>query len=250
MKYYFNFITRPDDGAKGEAVSNTDYTFPTDPMYKQDGVYNQRCKYKISNFSITELTPQQAVDIAGQSLIIRFNNLSCMNSWSLISFGGANKYKRVGQNNIEFHIRLNDDIVQQTGGTTAVVQTLTSTVETVSTQQGTAILDATYKIVSGEVDGWTIPTNKQVSTITTPTGKVSTLTTPAVGDTETLHNTQQNFNTFTEEMIGMPCWGEQVDLSYFKYGDGRADTNLNTDDDLKECNIVFTLEVEPIAIKL
>tara|TARA_R110001592_G_scaffold357277_2_gene660156 strand:- start:3174 stop:3896 length:723 start_codon:yes stop_codon:yes gene_type:complete len=240
MKYYFNFITRPDDGAKGELVSNTDYTFPTDPMYKQDGVYNQRCKYKISNFSITELTPAQAVDIAGQSLIIRFNNLTCINSWSMVSFGGANKYQRVGQTNIEFHIRLNDDIVQQTGGTAQVVQTLSG----LDTQGTTNIV--------GTFDDDQNPTDQTFPSSQSRRDQVgdATLTTPAVAGTSTLYNTNQNYNTFTEEMIGMPCWGEQVDMSYFKYGDGREATNLTADADLKECNIVFTLEVEPIAVKL
>ena len=48
MKYYFNFICQPNDGALGTETTADGYRFPTDPMYKQDGVYNQRCKYKLN----------------------------------------------------------------------------------------------------------------------------------------------------------------------------------------------------------
>ena len=269
MKYYFNFICRPEDGANGQLVSKDEYTFPTDPMYKQDGVYNQRCKYRISNFSICEITPAQAEDLAGKSLIIRLNNLTCMNSWSMISFGGANKYKRVGQTAIEFHIRLNDDIVQQTGGTAEVVQNLENldSIQGASVgnieildSQGISTIIGTFddEITDGTTQQFPASQTRRnqvgIATLTyTAIGSeqngIATITTPAIAGTSTLYNTSQNYNTFSEEMIGVPCWGEQVDLSFLQYA-GRDATNLTADADLTECNIVFTLEVEPIAVKL
>tara|TARA_R110000796_G_scaffold18432_1_gene55848 strand:- start:75 stop:830 length:756 start_codon:yes stop_codon:yes gene_type:complete len=251
MKYYFNFICQPNDGALGTETTADGYRFPTDPMYKQDGVYNQRCKYKITNFVISDLLQSETVRLKGRTLIVRFNSLSCMNSWTLTSFGGSNSYKQIGQNSIEFHIRMSEEMVSQTGGTPAVVQTLTSTVEQPQTFVGTSTQTATYTLVSGEIDKYTIPADNRDGSTTIPVGRVSTLTTPEVAGTSNIYNNSLiNTNSFSEELIGMPCWGEQVDLSFLDYGSTEEAENLKDADATKDINICFTLEVEPIAVKL
>tara|TARA_R110000822_G_C15125040_1_gene474452 strand:- start:19 stop:744 length:726 start_codon:yes stop_codon:yes gene_type:complete len=241
MKYYFNFVCQPEDGAIGRETVGTDYTFPTDPMYKQDGVYNQRCKYKITNIGISDLLPAEVELLKSRTLIVRFNSLTCMNSWTLTSYGGAGGYTQLGQNNIEFHIRLNEDMIQQTGGTEQVVQTIAG-LDTQGTTNIVGTFNANY-----EPDYQTFPSSQsrrdQVGD--------ATLTTLAVaGTTSVYNNSLINFNTFSEELIGMPCWGEQVDLSFLYYGSTDNPTNLKDAVNTRDVNISFTLEVEPIAIKL
>ena len=74
MKYYFNFIQIPDEmtgnGAPNPSVeANERYRFPTDPQYKQTGVYNQSCKYRITNFQVANILSGELKDLNGKTLL-------------------------------------------------------------------------------------------------------------------------------------------------------------------------------------
>ena len=242
MKYYFNFICQPNDGANGRFTSNNEYTFPTDPMYKQDGVYNQRCKYKITNFAIQDLIVGEVNLLRGRTLVVRFNNLTCMNSFTLTSFGGNGKYQQTGQNPVEFHIRLGEEMVASRGNTGQVVQNLAG-LDTIGITNKEGTFD-------DEIEAGTKVTFPASQSRRNQVGN-ATLTTLAVPGDDFVYNTALiNSNSFDEELIGMPCWGQEVDLSFLRYGSTEDATQLIGNANTQDINIVFTLEVEPIAVKL
>ena len=132
MKYYFNFIQIPDEmtgnGAPNPSVEvNERYRFPTDPQYKQTGLYNQSCKYRITNFQVANILSGELKDLNGKTLLIRFNNIRCMNNYTMVFKGGTfgTHYQFAGENPLEFHIRIDDGVVEQTATTGTTTSNLT-----------------------------------------------------------------------------------------------------------------------------
>lgn len=115
MKYYIHFAdnTIRDDGEVNDGV---EYRFPTDPMYKQDGVYNQLCKYRLCNFVMTNLSDdeKQALATVG-TLVIRFDGTTTQNEYRLFNGKGIGALTAPSSMNgpspLEFHIRLDENLV-------------------------------------------------------------------------------------------------------------------------------------------
>lgn len=108
MKYYYNFILTPDETTPVDPEQmNPDFRMPTDPMYLQDGVYNQRCRYKIINFTMMNMVPSEVAFMEGKTLVVQFRNCPSLNSWNMIrSLENAPNNRRQGLSPVEFHIRI------------------------------------------------------------------------------------------------------------------------------------------------
>lgn len=237
MKYYFNFIMTPEDTTK---VKDKLYRFPTDPQYKQDGVYNQRCKYKITNFALQGATQTELDLLSQKTLILRLKGCPCLNNFTMICFDDGTPYEKIGNRPVEFHIRLGENLVEQSTGSAEVVQTLTNL-----DIQGTTNLVGTIGYSSGEINDVSFPvSDRRMDQVGN-----ATITTPAVAGQTFLRN---NFiyNSFNEELVGVPLWGEVPDIQFGIYEVNEPETDLATNADLKDIAICFTLECEPIAVRL
>ena len=231
MKYYFNFIMSPEDTTK---VKDSRYRFPTDPQYKQDGVYNQRCKYRITNFAIQSATQTELDDLSQKTFVLRLRGNPCLNNFTMICHDDGAPYQKIGNRPVEFHIRLGDNLVEQSTGGAQVVQTVST---------------APYEIGVPKADIATVASVRSVDKDGSGGNITGTITTPAVAPNTFLRN---NFiyNSFDEELVGMPLWGQVPDLEFGIYEGNEPETSLATNADLKDIAICFTLECEPIAVKL
>lgn len=231
MKYYFNFI-----GVANELTSskNPSYRFPTDPQYKQDGVYNQKCKYRITNIQLTNTTQNELAEINGKTMVIRFNNLTSMNVYNLTAKEDATGYKQLGERPVEFHIRIPDNKMEQTTKTGNIVQNLAINPYQINVPK--ADISAVTSVRSVDKSG---TGNDITGTLTTTGGASNTFLLNGICD-----------NTFTEEIIGGSCWGAIPDLSFLYYETNEAEKNFKNEPLLEDVSINFTLEVEPVAVKL
>lgn len=176
MKYYINFAIDSLDTYSPENLN----ALPTDPMYLQDGVYNQRCKYRMTNFML--LGDSQAVKelLNNNRLGVRFNTPSYNQINYFDNAGGVLENPSL----LTFPINLGGMAFQSNG----------------SAQQTNKV---EYNAIA--------------------------------------------INTFTEEYIGGNLWG-QVPHIELVYQEGVSNwTRLLLADDVE---VNFTLEVEPIAVRL
>ncbi len=242
MKYYFNFIGVANQLS---GTKNPSYRFPTDPQYKQDGVYNQRCKYRITNIQIANTTQTELVEINGKTMIIRFNNLTSMNVYTLTAFGDATSYKQLGERPVEFHIRIPDNKMEQTTKTGATTQTIATTLNIDPYQ-----IDIPKASISDNASAGSVRAVDKNGTGADITGAINgTLTTAGGGSNSYLLNGIAE-NSFTEEIIGSSCWGSVPDISFLYYETNETEKNFKNETLLEDIGINFTLEVEPVAVKL
>lgn len=244
MKYYFNFIMTPEDTTK---VKDSGYRFPTDPQYKQDGVYNQRCKYRITNFAIQGATQTELDLLSQKTLILRLRGCPCFNNFTMICFDDGTPYEKVGNRPVEFHIRLGENLVEQSTGSAQVVQTVSDA----NTLLSPYVIDVPKASISGNAGAGSERAVSKTNAGDDLEGviKTHTITTPAVAGQTFLRN---NFiyNSFNEELVGVPLWGDVPDIEFGIYEVNEPEDNLAVNADLKDIAICFTLECEPIAVKL
>lgn len=129
MKYYFNIVynLKLDKQIAGQTGQNRipltprndDFRFPTAPMYQQDGVYNQLCKYRLVNFQITGMSDAERDSLSESTIIISMRNIPSRNNFNLFNYGTPNFPPPVnglnvknGVSPVQFHIRLDDGILQ------------------------------------------------------------------------------------------------------------------------------------------
>lgn len=178
MKYYINFSFKSVDG---NLPANNNNSLPTDPMYIQDGVYNQRCKYRMTNFMLYGGDNDVLNAINDYRIGVRFN---------IPSF-----------NIINFFDNLTDGVFE----------------------------NPSVLIFPVNLGGLAFQSN---------------------GSSQIENKTEYNalaINTFTEEYVGGNLWGQvpKIDLVY---QNGNAEWETFDASDGVEVN--FTLEVEPIALKI
>tara|TARA_R110000824_G_scaffold190527_3_gene372105 strand:+ start:9719 stop:10300 length:582 start_codon:yes stop_codon:yes gene_type:complete len=127
MKYYVNFAVKPvlRNAAQGDINNQTLYALnpnfrmPQAPMYQQDGVYNQMCKYRLVNLQFPRAGEDDLAVLNGQSLILRFRNVGTRNQFNLFNSQGAGAATFNGGGTstpLEFHIRCGKQIYQNSGG--------------------------------------------------------------------------------------------------------------------------------------
>ena len=245
MKYYINFIQIPEEtqghGAPNPAVEvNEKYRFPTDPQYKQTGVYNQSCKYRLTNFQVANILSGELQDLNGKTLLIRFNNIRCMNNYTMVYKGGAfgTHYQFAGENPLEFHIRIDDNVVEQTASTNTITSNLTIDPYQIDIPKGS---------ISDNASAGSVRVVDKNGTGADITGQI---TTAGAGSNSFLRSSFA-MNTFTEEYIGGACWGQIPSIQYFIYDHHEQPaTFLNSDTTLKDIALLYTLEIEPVAVRL
>ena len=174
MKYYINFIITAGGNVSGIA---SDYRFPTDLPYKQTGVYNQKCKYKLSSFMLLEPTEAQMTELDGATIVLRINNSPSMNIFTLSQ---TNTRVQRGLRPIEFHLRNGYDYT----------------------------------------------------------------------DASVLKRNSFAFDSLDEEYVGQPLWGQVPDITINYYTTTGFETNFLDISILEDLEVAFTLEVEPIALRL
>ena len=177
MKYYVSFALDSLDTSSPENLN----ALPTDPMYLQDGVYNQRCKYRMTNFMLSGDTQAVKELLNNKRFGVRFNTPS---------YNQINYFDNAG-----------------------------------GVLENPSLL--TFPINFG---GMAYQSN---------------------GTAQLSDKTEFNavaINTFTEEYIGGNLWGQvpKIDLVYMEGVDGNW-VRLNSANGVE---INFTLEIEPIAVRL
>ncbi len=242
MKYYFNFIALPADSNANKGADQC--RMPTAPMYQQDGVYNQLCRYKLSNFAIQNNIQAELAELADKTLVLRIQNSPSRNVFNMItSIDNAPLFEQTGLRPVEFHIRLGDGMFSQTASTAA------STANLSIDQFNIAVPN--YSVVGGVPVGAATGARTEVvkgnGAGNPPV--VGTLTTPAAA-ANTFNRTPFAFNTFTEEIVGAPIWGDIPDFRFDLYDTNNNAVNLTNSVLLQNIACVFTLEVEPIFDKI
>ena len=178
MKYYCDFYFNGNNAPPLPTTNKS--SIPTDPQFQQDGVYNQRCKYRLTNFLVGGATNNDNGDFDGFTLLIRFPKIPVYNSFKF--FDNAS----VGLKNpnvLEFSLRMGGNKYQNNGN--------------------------------------------------------------SLGTNDTGHNNPAG-NSFSEEYIGGTMWGQQPEIEVLVVdNDGVESSTEGTD-----VFIQFTLELEPVAIKL
>jgi hypothetical protein len=123
MKYYVNFAVTPVErvnqnaGANNQTLYalNPNFRMPQAPMYQQDGVYNQMCKYRLVNFQLPGLSEDDLVELNDKTMILRFRNVGTRNQFNLFNgrVGAPTQFTGNGTfTPLEFHIRAPKQIVQ------------------------------------------------------------------------------------------------------------------------------------------
>lgn len=177
MKYYCDFYF---NGKNAPLPTTNKTSIPTDPQFQQDGVYNQRCKYRLTSFLVGGKTNNDNADFDGFTLLIRFPKIPVYNSFKFFdnaSVGFKNP------NVLEFPIRMGGNKYQNNG--------------------------------------------------------------TSLGTNDTGHNNVAG-NSFSEEYIGGTMWGQQPELEFYIVDNDGDETSAEG----TEVFIQFTLELEPVAIKL
>ncbi len=193
MKYYLNVVYNPNDdrggGRRQLEPQNTTFRYPTAPMYQQDGVYNQLCRYRLVNYQMFNLDNAERIALQDCSIIVRFENIPCRNNFNLFNWNdGLVQEEDLLVNNrgsscVEFHLRIPEGLVQE--------------------------LDANVP-ATGQLD---------ITTISTDHSSV--------------------------ELVGAPCWGNDINVKLLRYRTAAAQTEV-----LEDVDFAFTLEVEPIFEKI
>lgn len=123
MKYYINIVYNPNDdrggGRRTLEPQNTSFRYPQAPMYQQDGVYNQLCRYRLVNYQMFNLDDAERIALQDCSLVIRLENIPCRNNFNLFNWNdGLVQEEDLLVNNrgaspVEFHLRIPDGLVQE-----------------------------------------------------------------------------------------------------------------------------------------
>ena len=132
MKYYVNFAIRPTPMVNGGGPNQStlyaldpNFRMPQAPMYQQDGVYNQMCKYRLVNLQFPRAGADDLVVLQDTSLILRFRNVGTRNQFNLFNTSPPAIASRFTANGtftpLEFHFRCGKQLVQNSGG--AAIQT-------------------------------------------------------------------------------------------------------------------------------
>ena len=122
MKYYVNFAIKPvlrndNQGAQNNQTLlalNPNFRMPQAPMYQQDGVFNQMCKYRLVNLQFPRASDADLVSLNGQSLILRFRNVGTRNQFNVFNTQGDGAATFTGGGTftpLEFHIRCGKQMV-------------------------------------------------------------------------------------------------------------------------------------------
>ena len=241
MKYYFNFIAVPDDSNNNKGADQC--RMPTAPMFQQDGVYNQVCKYRLTNFAIQATIQAELAQLADKTLVLRIQNAPSRNVFNMITtIDNAPLFEQTGLRPVEFHIRLGDGMFSQTASTAAAVADIEL--------DPFVIQVPNYSVVGGVPAGSTTGARTEAVQKTAMGGDITgTLTTAAAG-ANAYNRTPFAFNTFTEEIVGAPIWGDIPDFRFDLYDTNNAATDLTNNAVLQDITCVFTLEVEPIFNKI
>jgi hypothetical protein len=245
MKYYFNFIGVPNEMPSSHYPDfagelNNSYRFPTDPQYKQDGVYNQRCKYRITNLSIENMLLSDIQFLNGKSMIVRFNDIPSMNTYNMVARktgAGFTGFQLLAEQPVEFHIRIPDDKIEQTTSTATTTSNLTIDPYVINVPKGS---------ISDNASAGSERNVSKTNAGDDITGQIVSV----AGASNTFLRNEFALNSFTEEIIGASCWGQVPNISFFLYSGNSPATNFRSSPALDDITIAFTLEVEPVAVKL
>ena len=252
MKYYFNFLTVPKETPSQHTPPTVEtdpsFRFPTDPQFKQDGVYNQRCKYRITNFSIQNYLNSELLEINGKTLVVRFNDIPSINTYNMIAGitgVGIPPIQFKGLQPVEFHIRIPDNLVEQTTTTSTITQVLEIDPITATVPQHN--IDA-RQMPPDPYEGNQQVEEHEIEIEDNGGGTIDgTITTAGAPNNNFLRNNISQ-NTFTEEIVGASCWGQVPNMTFWYYDANTPFQNLADNPNLLDVSINFTLEVEPVAV--
>ena len=121
MKYYLNIVYNPNDDVVGGGLTpqNTTFRYPQAPMYQQDGVYNQLCRYRLVNYQFFNLDDADRIALQDCSMILQLKNIPSRNNFNLFNWndglvaGQDLLINNLSSTAVEFHLRISEGLIQE-----------------------------------------------------------------------------------------------------------------------------------------